>query len=148
MIAWFARHQTAANLLISVLVASVAYMLSPYLLDYSARISVMSATRLTSAPRSIRSAAMSASPVNAAVCSGVSPPSATFWASVLPMLWFGLVPVFCESEPERMGLDPQDIERKITERTRAIVIINPNNPTGAVYSRETLEAMVALAEHK
>ena len=51
-------------------------------------------------------------------------PSATFWASVLPMLWFGLVPVFCESEPERMGLDPQDIEQKITERTRAIVVVH------------------------
>lgn len=51
-------------------------------------------------------------------------PSATFWASVLPMLWFGLVPVFCESEPERMGLDPQDVEQKITERTRAIVVVH------------------------
>ncbi len=34
----------------------------------------------------------------------------------------------------------------VTERTRAIVIINPNNPTGAVYSREVLQAMVSLAE--
>lgn len=34
----------------------------------------------------------------------------------------------------------------ITSRTRAIVIINPNNPTGAVYSREVLHEMVALAE--
>jgi dTDP-4-amino-4,6-dideoxygalactose transaminase len=51
-------------------------------------------------------------------------PSATFWASVLPMQWFGLVPVFCESEPERMGIDPNDAERRITSRTRAIVVVH------------------------
>jgi perosamine synthetase len=51
-------------------------------------------------------------------------PSATFWASVVPMLWFGAVPIFCESEPERMGLDPEDVERKVTSRTRAIVIVH------------------------
>jgi len=51
-------------------------------------------------------------------------PSATFWASVLPMLWVGAVPVFCESEPERLGLDPADMERKITPRTRAIVVVH------------------------
>jgi alanine-synthesizing transaminase len=41
--------------------------------------------------------------------------------------------------------DPTAIEALIGERTRAIVIINPNNPSGAVYARETLEAMVDLA---
>ncbi len=40
------------------------------------------------------------------------------------------------------------LESLITDRTRAIVIINPNNPTGAVYSRSVLEAMVALAEKR
>ena len=34
--------------------------------------------------------------------------------------------------------DLADLESKITDRTKAIVVINPNNPTGAVYSRETL----------
>lgn len=40
----------------------------------------------------------------------------------------------------------KDIEALITSRTRAIVVINPNNPTGAVYPRETLEAIAELAE--
>jgi len=38
------------------------------------------------------------------------------------------------------------LEALVTPRTRALVIINPNNPTGAVYDRVTLEQMVALAE--
>jgi alanine-synthesizing transaminase len=42
--------------------------------------------------------------------------------------------------------DPADIEALITSRTRAIVVINPNNPTGAVYSRATLEAIARIAE--
>ena len=41
--------------------------------------------------------------------------------------------------------DPADIASKITDRTRAIVIINPNNPTGAVYPPELLEQLVELA---
>lgn len=51
-------------------------------------------------------------------------PSATFWASVVPMLWVGAVPVFCESELQQLGLDPEDVERKITERTRAMVVVH------------------------
>jgi dTDP-4-amino-4,6-dideoxygalactose transaminase len=51
-------------------------------------------------------------------------PSATFWASVLPMCWHGLVPVFCESEPQRLGIDPADMERRITPRTRAVVVVH------------------------
>ena len=42
-----------------------------------------------------------------------------------------------------------DIKSKITNRTKGIVIINPNNPTGAVYSREILEEIVQVArEHQ
>ncbi len=40
----------------------------------------------------------------------------------------------------------EEVEALITERTRAIVVINPNNPTGAVYPRETLEGLASLAE--
>src|SRR5882757_9204856 len=42
--------------------------------------------------------------------------------------------------------DPQDIEALVNKRTRAIVIVNPNNPTGAVYPRETLAAIARMAE--
>jgi alanine-synthesizing transaminase len=42
--------------------------------------------------------------------------------------------------------DVSEIESMIGEATRAIVIINPNNPSGAVYSRETLQQIAALAE--
>lgn len=42
--------------------------------------------------------------------------------------------------------DPDEIEALITPRTRALVIVNPNNPTGAVYPRELLQALVAVAE--
>ncbi|WP_139722051.1 pyridoxal phosphate-dependent aminotransferase [Serinicoccus chungangensis] len=51
---------------------------------------------------------------------------------------------------ETDGWNPQveDIRAKITPRTKALVVINPNNPTGAVYSREVLEQVVELArEH-
>ncbi|HWW32705.1 MAG TPA: aminotransferase class I/II-fold pyridoxal phosphate-dependent enzyme [Steroidobacteraceae bacterium] len=42
--------------------------------------------------------------------------------------------------------DPAEIARLITPRTRALVVINPNNPTGAVYPRAVLEALARLAE--
>lgn len=41
--------------------------------------------------------------------------------------------------------DLDDIKSKITDKTRGIVVINPNNPTGSVYSKDVLEAIVQLA---
>ena len=56
-------------------------------------------------------------------------------------------PLHYRCPPERaFEPDLEHLRSLISPRTRALVIINPNNPTGAVYSRETLEAMVALAE--
>ncbi|MGB5335264.1 MAG: aminotransferase class I/II-fold pyridoxal phosphate-dependent enzyme [Woeseiaceae bacterium] len=42
--------------------------------------------------------------------------------------------------------DMEDVERLVTGNTKAIVIINPNNPSGAVYDRKTLGALIELAE--
>ncbi len=58
----------------------------------------------------------------------------------------GGVPVhyMCDEQAEWYP-DIDDMERKITPRTKAIVIINPNNPTGALYPREVLEQIVELA---
>ena len=42
--------------------------------------------------------------------------------------------------------DLDDIRAKITPQTRGIVVINPNNPTGAVYSRELLDGIVEIAQ--
>jgi alanine-synthesizing transaminase len=42
--------------------------------------------------------------------------------------------------------DPDEIRSLVTPRTRAVVLINPNNPTGAVYGREVLEAIARIAD--
>jgi tyrosine/nicotianamine family aminotransferase len=48
-------------------------------------------------------------------------------------------------EEENWQPDVEDIRKKITERTKALVIINPNNPTGAVYPRKTIKEMADIA---
>ena len=49
--------------------------------------------------------------------------------------------------PENGALpDPTEIEARVSKRTRALVLINPNNPTGAVYPKELVEDIVRIAE--
>ncbi len=63
--------------------------------------------------------------------------------------YFGGKPVAYRTiEENGWNPDVDDLREKITDRTRAIVIINPNNPTGAVYPRNILEEMVGAAEEK
>ena len=59
------------------------------------------------------------------------------------------VPVFYRCDPAN-GWQPDldDIKRKIGPRTKAILVIDPNNPTGAVYGREVLEGIAALARER
>ena len=58
-------------------------------------------------------------------------------------------PVHYRCDPKKdWNPDLEDIRGKITARTKAILVINPNNPTGAVYGKETLLAIAQLArEH-
>lgn len=58
----------------------------------------------------------------------------------------GGTPVFYRCDPgNAWNPDVEDLAAKITGRTKAILVINPNNPTGAVYSREILLAIADLA---
>jgi len=60
--------------------------------------------------------------------------------------FFGGNPVSYRTiEEEGWSPDIQDLEKKITDKTRAIVLINPNNPTGAVYSEKILKAVQEVA---
>ena len=58
----------------------------------------------------------------------------------------GVAPVYLPFRPERGGVpDPADARARITPRTRAIVLVTPNNPTGAIYPPETIHAFHDLA---
>jgi aspartate/methionine/tyrosine aminotransferase len=63
--------------------------------------------------------------------------------------FYGAVPVEYPSTPER-GWIPriEDIAARVTPRTRAIAVISPNNPTGAIYPRETIRAIAKLAHER
>ncbi|MDE0381098.1 MAG: aminotransferase [Rhodospirillales bacterium] len=58
----------------------------------------------------------------------------------------GVSPVYLPFRPERGGVpDPADARERITPRTRAIVLVTPNNPTGAIYPPETIDGFHRLA---
>ena len=57
-----------------------------------------------------------------------------------------IVPITCSIDDGFALPDAGDFEQAITDRTRAIMICNPNNPTGAVYSRTSIIDLLAIAE--
>ena len=77
----------------------------------------------------------------------VPAPDYPLWTAATSLGGGTPVHYLCE---ETDGWNPsvEDIRAKVSPRTKAIVVINPNNPTGAVYSKEVLEQIVQVArEH-
>lgn len=72
-------------------------------------------------------------------------PDYPLWTAAAIMSGGKVVHYLCD-EQQGWYPDIQDIRRKITARTKAIVIINPNNPTGALYPVHLLEEIVKLAK--
>ncbi|WP_433335555.1 pyridoxal phosphate-dependent aminotransferase [Spirillospora sp. CA-294931] len=74
-------------------------------------------------------------------------PDYPLWTAAVSLCGGTPVHYLCdESADWAPSLD--DIEAKLTARTRALVLINPNNPTGAVYTREVLQGLVELARRR
>lgn len=71
-------------------------------------------------------------------------PDYPLWTATATLAGGKVVHYICDEQAE-WNPDIDDIKKKITDRTKAIVIINPNNPTGALYPKEILEQIVQIA---
>ncbi|CAL9286878.1 pyridoxal phosphate-dependent aminotransferase [Streptomyces sp. SudanB25_2051] len=71
-------------------------------------------------------------------------PDFPLWTAVTTLAGGRPVHYLCDESSDWYP-DLDDMAAKITDRTRAVVIINPNNPTGAVYPREVVEGILDLA---
>ena len=71
-------------------------------------------------------------------------PDYPLWTAAAKLAGGNPVHYICD-ESSNWYPDLEDMEKKITSKTKGIVIINPNNPTGALYPKEVLEKIVALA---
>ena len=75
-------------------------------------------------------------------------PDYPLWTACATLAGGKAVHYICDEESDWYP-DIDDIKKKINDRTKAIVIINPNNPTGALYPKEVLEQIVQVArEHQ
>lgn len=74
----------------------------------------------------------------------VPSPDYPLWTASVTLAGGTAVHYICDEGAEWYP-DIEDIKRKLTPRTKGIVVINPNNPTGALYSRALLEEIVELA---
>ncbi|WP_308666378.1 pyridoxal phosphate-dependent aminotransferase [uncultured Aggregatibacter sp.] len=71
-------------------------------------------------------------------------PDYPLWTAAATLAGGKAVHYLCDEQADWFP-DVEDIKSKVTSRTKAIVVINPNNPTGAVYSKELLLEIVEVA---
>ena len=77
----------------------------------------------------------------------VPAPDYPLWTAAVSLSGGTPVHYLCD-ESKEWAPDLADLRKKITPRTKAIVVINPNNPTGAIYSKEVLTELTSIArEH-
>ena len=74
----------------------------------------------------------------------VPSPDYPLWTACVTLAGGKAVHYICDEQAE-WNPDIDDIKKKVSPRTKAIVIINPNNPTGALYSKEILKQIVDIA---
>lgn len=75
-------------------------------------------------------------------------PDYPLWTATATLAGGKVVHYICDEESDWYP-DLDDIRKKVNDRTKAIVLINPNNPTGALYPKEILEQIVEIArEHQ
>ena len=78
----------------------------------------------------------------------VPSPDYPLWTASVTLAGGTAVHYICDEQSEWYP-DIEDMRSKITDKTKGIVVINPNNPTGALYPKEVLEQIVELArEHE
>lgn len=78
----------------------------------------------------------------------VPAPDYPLWTACVTLAGGKAVHYICDEQADWYP-DLADIRKKVNDRTKAIVIINPNNPTGALYPKEVLQAIVEIArEHQ
>jgi len=75
----------------------------------------------------------------------VPSPDYPLWTASIALSGGKPVHYICDEESD-WNPDLDDMERKITSRTKGIVLINPNNPTGAVYDKDVLKRIAKMAE--
>ncbi|MFT7436673.1 MAG: alanine-synthesizing transaminase, partial [Psychromonas sp.] len=71
-------------------------------------------------------------------------PDYPLWTTAVGLSGGKAVHYICDEQTD-WNPDVNDMRSKVTSKTKAIVLINPNNPTGAVYEKDVLEEIVALA---